>query len=171
MNDGALVGKAALVTGGSGGIGSACARWLARDGAAVTLMARDEQRLQETVDEIRSSLVSDASVDAIAGDATDPGDVSAAVERARSATGVLDICVATVGGGVIAPLLLLEDGDLLDQLKKNIVSSFLAIKYSVPAMVPAGGGAIVCISSDSATMSVRNLAPKATWRCSSRATF
>ena len=153
MTDGALTGKAALVTGGSGGIGSACARFLARDGAAVTLMARDADRLHAVAAEIRSALDGGGRVDVIAGDATDRDDVQAAVEKARATTGVVDICVATVGGGVIAPLLLLDDTDLVDQLRRNIVSAFLAIKYTVPAMVPAGGGSIVCISSDSATMS------------------
>ena len=153
MSDGPLAGKAALVTGGSGGIGGACARHLARDGAAVTLMARDAERLNSVAAEIRATLDGRGHVDVITGDATEREDVRAAVDRARSATGVVDICVATVGGGVIAPLLLLDEADLLDQLRRNIVSSFLAIKYTVPAMVPAGGGAIVCISSDSATMS------------------
>src|SRR6185437_14186663 len=115
MNDGPLAGKAALVTGGSGGIGGACARFLARDGAAVTLMARDEERLRAVAAEIRASLDGDASVEVVAGDATSSADVQTAVERARSATGVVDICVATVGGGVIAPLLLIDDADLLDQ--------------------------------------------------------
>ena len=153
MSDGPLTGKAALVTGGSGGIGSACARWLARDGAAVTLMARDEEKLEAAAAEVRAAGAGKAPVAVFAGDATEPAEVRAAVERATSVTGFVDICVPTVGGGLIAPLLLLDDQDLLDQLRRNVVSSFLAIKHCVPSMVKAGGGSIVCVSSDAATMS------------------
>ena len=45
----ALVGMSAFVTGGAGGIGGASARWLARDGASVTIMGRTEEKLRNTV--------------------------------------------------------------------------------------------------------------------------
>lgn len=149
----ALAGKAALVTGGSGGIGSACALWLARDGAAVTLMGRTEERLQASARWIRESVGSGARVEVHAGDGTSADDVRAAVDHARRATGYVDICVATVGGGTIAPFLALDDVAILEELRKNVVSSFLAIKHVVPSMVEAGGGSIVCISSDASRMS------------------
>jgi NAD(P)-dependent dehydrogenase (short-subunit alcohol dehydrogenase family) len=61
--------------------------------------------------------------------------------------------VATVGGGTIAPFLVLDEDVLLEELRRNIVGAFLAIKHVVPVMVTSGGGSIVCISSDAATMS------------------
>jgi NAD(P)-dependent dehydrogenase (short-subunit alcohol dehydrogenase family) len=58
-----------------------------------------------------------------------------------------------VGGGTIAPLVLLDQDVFLNDLRRNVIGAFLAIKYCVPAMTAAGGGSIVCISSDAATMS------------------
>ena len=153
MSDGPLAGQRALVTGGAGGIGSACARWLARDGARVTLMGRDADKLRAAAARIGEDAGATAAVGVYPGDATEPDAVRAAVEAAAGNDGRLHICVATVGGGVIAPLLLLDDTGMLDQLRRNVVSSFLAIKYSVPAMVAADGGSIVCVSSDAARMS------------------
>jgi NAD(P)-dependent dehydrogenase (short-subunit alcohol dehydrogenase family) len=147
-----LAGMAALVTGGGGGIGSACARSLAKDGAAVTLMGRTKGALEATAGTLRAELGEDATVGWFAGDAMVAEDVQGAVDQA-SAPGGLHICVATVGGGTIAPFLAVDEDGLLEDLRRNIVGAFLAIKYAVPVMVTTGGGAIVCISSDAATMS------------------
>ena len=51
-----LDGMGALVTGGAGGIGSACALRLAQDGAAVTIMGRTESSLKAAVEEMRAHL-------------------------------------------------------------------------------------------------------------------
>lgn len=147
-----LQGWGALVTGGAGGIGSACAAALARDGCAVTLMGRTESRLEAAAARIREA-APDAGVSWVAGDANVAADVEGAVASALSAHGRLDICVATVGGGTIAPLLAMGDDTFLNDLKRNVISAFLAIKYCTPPMARAGGGSIVCISSDVARMS------------------
>jgi NAD(P)-dependent dehydrogenase (short-subunit alcohol dehydrogenase family) len=148
-----LAGMAALVTGGAGGIGSACARFLARDGAAVTIMGRTKSALEATADSLRAELGDDTPVGWFAGDAMVAEDVQGAVDQASSSLGGLHICVATVGGGTIAPFLAVDEDGLLEDLRRNVVGAFLAIKYAVPVMVTTGGGAIVCISSDAATMS------------------
>ncbi len=148
-----LAGKAALVTGGAGGIGGACARALARDGAAVTLMGRTEDTLHATVTELRATLGDGAMVNWFVGDALEAEAVEGAIALASAPLGELHICVATVGGGTIAPFLMLDEHQLLEELRRNVVGAFLAIKYAVPPMVASGGGSIVCISSDAATMS------------------
>ena len=149
----ALAGKAALIPGGAGGIGSVCARALAADGAAVTLMGRTPESLQRAVASLTQDLGPGARVGHVVGDGTVAADVARAVEAACRFTGQLDICVPTVGGGTIAPLVLLDEDTFLHDLQRNIVGAFLAIKHCVPAMTVAGGGSIVCISSDAATMS------------------
>jgi NAD(P)-dependent dehydrogenase (short-subunit alcohol dehydrogenase family) len=155
---GALSGMGALVTGGSGGIGSACARWLLRDGASVTLLGRTEERLIKTVKSLAADARFGAKLQYVAGDGTRANDVSNAVERAADLAGQFDICVATLGGGTIIPLLMFEPEQFASELNRNIVSAFLAIKYSVPAMVKGGGGSIVCISSDAAKMAWQYMA-------------
>lgn len=148
----ALDGKSALITGGGGGLGSASALALARDGAAVTLMGRTAEKLEAAAERIREDVGGDARVHCEVGDALDRSDVIAAVERAQAATGALDIAVAVVGGGTIAPLLTVDESVFLEDLRRNIVGAFLLIKHATPSMVRAGGGSIVCISSDAATM-------------------
>jgi NAD(P)-dependent dehydrogenase (short-subunit alcohol dehydrogenase family) len=147
-----LAGMGALVTGGAGGLGSACAGALAGDGAAVTLLGRTEEALRKTVDRLKREGPDDVQAQYVVGDAMSPHDLQAAVAAAQAPTGQLKICVATVGGGTIAPLLLLDEEGFLEDLRRNVVSAFTAIKYCAPAMAQTGGGSIVCISSDAATM-------------------
>jgi NAD(P)-dependent dehydrogenase (short-subunit alcohol dehydrogenase family) len=149
---GALAGKVALITGGGGGLGSAAAHWLARDGAAVVLMGRTATTLDEAAVRIRTE-TRGAAVSTYAGNARQAQDVEAAVAAAVDRHGGLDICVTTVGGGRNAPLLVFDEEMLRDDLDNNLVSAFLAIKYSVPPMTARGGGSIVCISSDAARLS------------------
>jgi NAD(P)-dependent dehydrogenase (short-subunit alcohol dehydrogenase family) len=125
---------------------------LARDGAAVLIVGRTESTLQKATHRIRNDLADGAIVQYFAGDAMDPAAMEQAVEIATGLTGQLKICVATVGGGTIAPLLLLDEQTFVEDLRRNVVSAFTAIKSCVPAMKSAGGGAIVCISSDAAAM-------------------
>ena len=68
MSNAILAGQSALVTGGAGGFGLACAMLLARDGAAVTLMGRTAQKLEEAKAAIIASY-SGATVRTCAGDA------------------------------------------------------------------------------------------------------
>ena len=146
---GPLAGMAALVTGGGGGIGSASALALARDGAAVTLMGRTEKTLQDARARILGELDADAVVQYVVGDAVNASDMDKATEAAHALGDGLRICVATVGGGngTTAPLLVLDEQMLLDVYNFNVVSAFLAMKYSTPRMIEGGGGSIVCISS------------------------
>jgi NAD(P)-dependent dehydrogenase (short-subunit alcohol dehydrogenase family) len=148
-----LAGRCALITGGAGGLGKAAAAWLVRDGATVVLMGRTESSLAAAAEELRAEARGDARVAHIAGDATLAADVEKAVAAAVAAGGRLDICVATVGGGRNAPLLVFDAKMFLEDLERNLVSAFLAVKYSAAAMAGTGGGSIVCISSDAAKLS------------------
>jgi NAD(P)-dependent dehydrogenase (short-subunit alcohol dehydrogenase family) len=130
-----LAGQAALVTGGGGGIGSACARWLARDGAAVVIMGRTESTLVDARREILDGAGADATVEAFV---------------AASLADRLSIAVSVVGGGTMKPLLMFEPDEVLEDMNRNIVSAFIVIRNATPLMVEGGGGSIVCISSDAA---------------------
>jgi NAD(P)-dependent dehydrogenase (short-subunit alcohol dehydrogenase family) len=145
-----LVGQGALVTGGAGGIGSASATWLARDGAAVVIMGRTEATLAKARDAIAAAAGEDAKVEYLVGDALDPASVRAGLAAAESLGDRLAIAVSVVGGGLMKPLLMFEDDEVLGELQKNIVSAFLVIRNAVPLMVKTGGGSIVLISSDAA---------------------
>ncbi|MCZ4587613.1 SDR family NAD(P)-dependent oxidoreductase [Rhodococcus opacus] len=150
----ALSGKSALIIGGAGGIGGAGARALLAAGASVTIMSRDTGRISAFADELAQQAPQGAQVDYIAGDCLVESDVVAAVARAGGDRG-LDICVSTVGLGVVTPLLLNNADDFTAQLRINITSAFVAIKACVPAMAAAGGGAMVFTSSVAATRTFR----------------
>jgi NAD(P)-dependent dehydrogenase (short-subunit alcohol dehydrogenase family) len=145
-----LSGQAALVTGGGGGIGSASAKWLARDGAAVMIMGRTESTLVDTKKAIQEELGQDAIIEYFVGDALEPDTLQAALDATAKLGDRLAIAVSVVGGGTMKPLLMFSDKEVMDELHMNIVAPFLVIKHSTPLMVQGGGGAIVCISSDAA---------------------
>lgn len=145
----ALAGQAALITGGGGGIGSASAKWLARDGAAVMLMGRTEATLAKARDAIRDE-VPGATVEYTVGDALRSDELGAALEAAEALADRLAIAVSVVGGGTMKPLLMFDEVEALEEMRRNIVSAFLVIRNATPLMTRGGGGSIVCISSDAA---------------------
>ncbi len=147
---GSLAGAGALVTGGAGGLGSAIARRLAADGARVTLMGRTETALQDTVGRIRSA-AGDVDVDYLVGDAKVEAEVIDALDHVDRRGG-LAIAVPVVGGGTMGPVLLTSPGTFIGDLEHNTLSAYLVIRHATPLMAAAGGGSIVCISSDAASI-------------------
>ena len=144
-----LAGKTAFVTGASGGIGSTSAKFLARDGAAILMMGRRMGALEEAKGRILAE-VPDARIELHAGDAGKEEDVKAGIDKAFAIQNRLDISVPTVGGGGFSPLLLATVDDFRSAFEINVITTFLAVRYSVPLMEP--GGAIVCMSSTAAKL-------------------
>lgn len=145
-----LEGKTAFVSGASQGIGLACARALAQDGAAVLIMSRR----QEAIDQARERLLAEvpgATIVARAGDATSEEAVRSAFAAAHGLSGRLDIVVSVVGEPVFKPLLMRNLEDVRQEFDINFGSAFLAVRHAVPLMRP--GGTIVCVSSAAATQS------------------
>ena len=101
-----LKGRGALVTGGSQGIGRACAGLLAAEGVHVAIVARDEDRLQAVAEALSSN--SAGRVVPITGDMSKAADVTRAVAAATAALGKIDILVNNAGS---APLGLIGDID------------------------------------------------------------
>jgi len=146
----------AVVTGGNGGIGGACAELLLRDGATVMILARRKKELEETRDELLQA-VPDGRVEIFVGDGMSEADIETAFAQAHAIHNRLDIVVATVGGGNgFKPMMMLDAQTFRDQFDRNVVSAFLAIRYGAPLMEP--GGSIVCISSTAAKMPFNGLA-------------
>ncbi len=144
----ALTGMSAIVTGGAGGIGGASARRLLRDGARVVLIGRTESTLAARAEELRDD--TGGQVRYVVGDALEPESILAGVELAE-ALGRFTMCVNVPGGGY-APILAKEDDVFLGEVGSSVMPPFIAIKYTAPALVRAGGGSIVCISSTAGHM-------------------
>ena len=151
-----LSGKHAFITGGSGGIGCACAKKLLIDGANVTLMARNNDSLNAAKKELMEDIPTGTHVHTIAADSCNETELKDALDASHKRFGCLDIAIATVGGGAIRPLLLHDEKSFNQELQLNIVSAFLLIPYATPLMVktasPEQLGSIVCISSDAAKL-------------------
>lgn len=149
-----LAGKTAFITGGSGSIGSASAKLLAEDGAAVLIMSRRAEALEKTKADILQDLP-EARVEIHAGDATSVDDVRAGLQKAHAIQGRLDVIVPLVGGGPFRPFLMLDVDTFKTTLDLCITSAFIAIRYGAPLM--REGGSIVCISSNVGKMPFRYL--------------
>jgi NAD(P)-dependent dehydrogenase (short-subunit alcohol dehydrogenase family) len=142
-----LSGQVALVTGGSRGIGRAIATQLAREGARVALLARDEAALERT----RAELAGDSDVIAVSADTTDQAAVDAAVGRVVEAFGRIDVVVnaaatpaSSTGAG--PGLAGADPGEILTQVDTKVLGYLRVIRAAVPHLRAAGGGRIVNIS-------------------------
>ena len=135
-----LRGKAAIVTGGSRGIGRSIALRLAEEGAGVAICARSEPALRETEAELRGRSV---PVYAAVCDVADHGALDGFLEAARAKLGRLDILVNNPSGFVFA-----DDPSAWEAtLNVDLMAAVRASWKAVPWIASAGGGAIVHISS------------------------
>ncbi len=141
-----LVGKVAIVTGASAGIGYATAKLFAREGAKVVVSARRHAELNALVREI---VEGGGSAAALAGDVKDEAYAKALVDLATNKFGGLDIAfnnASTLGDlSVSVSELPLASWD--DTLATNLTSAFLGAKYQIPAMLKRGGGSLIFTSS------------------------
>jgi 3-oxoacyl-[acyl-carrier protein] reductase len=131
-----LRGAAALVIGGSYGIGAAIARTLAQEGASVTVVARDERRLRQAVAELQHS--TGQTVRSIAGDATSAADVERAV-AAATIDGMLDIAIMAAGASRRATLVELTDADWVASFDLNLLSAVRLARAAAPLLRASHG--------------------------------
>jgi NAD(P)-dependent dehydrogenase (short-subunit alcohol dehydrogenase family) len=154
-----LDGKVAIVTGASRGIGAASARAFAAAGAIVVLAARTAQAIATIADEINAS---GGRALAIPTDVTDPESVQRLVETTVATFGRLDVAFNNAGAGQMPkPLAEISFEDFEAGLKANLYGAFLGMKFEIPAMLAAGGGAIVNMSSTAGLQGAPGMGPYA----------
>lgn len=134
----------AIVTGASRGIGKAIAERLAVMGAAVSLIGRDEQALDECVHEFAER---GAAAAALVADVTDEGAVEAAVSESEHRFGRPAILVNNAGAAESAPFLKTESAMLQRMLDVNLASVFLVTRKVLAQMDRSSYGRIVNIAS------------------------
>ncbi len=139
-----LRGTRAIITGGSRGIGLAVADSLAREGAAVGLVARHADGLSAAA---RNLARHDVPVATAAADVTDPAALHRAVGELADALGGLDHLVANAGGTVGANLTDSQPGDLAATFALNAGHAAELIRAGLPHLRAAGGGSCVIVSS------------------------
>src|SRR2546423_606718 len=142
-----LAGRVALITGGASGIGRATAELFARKGARVAVADIDER-----AGEALSRSLRDA-VSFIRTDVTSESDVSAAVAAAEKQFGKLDILFNCAGGSIRedAPVGKVDVAAVWDKtMHLDLLGTINCCHHAIPAIVRAGGGAVVNMSSGAA---------------------
>ena len=139
-----LSGRAAIVTGGNGGIGLGMARGLAEAGAAVAVTGRNRDKNAAAVEALRGLGAQALAVDM---DVRDPESCRALVRTTVKRFGRLDILVNNAGTNIRKPPqdYALEEWHAV--LETNLTSAFVCAQAAYPEMVKAGGGKIVNIGS------------------------
>jgi len=143
-----IEGSAALVTGGSRGLGAALGRALAREGARVALVARGAPELESVAAGIRAA---GGEAHALPGDVGDTRGTAALAGAAAALVGPIDILVHGASTLGIVPLRLLLDTDaaaLERALAVNLVGPFRLTRAVAGGMVLRGRGLVVHVTSD-----------------------
>src|SRR5262249_29097169 len=134
---GQVDGKVAIITGGARGIGAACARTLAREGAKVVVTDVDDQRGRALVREITAG---GGEAVFFVQDVTDEPRWNAVVGEIEHRYGRLDVLVANAGIAVGSPSIIdMSLADWRRQLAVNLDGVFLSVKYAIPVSPRAGG--------------------------------
>jgi len=144
-----LDGKVALVTGGSRGIGRAIVEILAADGVDVTFFYRGNAAAADEV--VSAANAADTRVAAVQVDIRDPRACEAAVEALVDARGGIDILVNNAGIVRDNVLTGMSDDEVKDVIDTNVGGVFNVTRAVAPFMVSRRQGAIVNLSSVSAT--------------------
>jgi NAD(P)-dependent dehydrogenase (short-subunit alcohol dehydrogenase family) len=137
--------KVALVTGGSSGIGAACALSFAQKGAQVAVVDIDEEKGVAVVEQIEKE---GGEAIFLKVDVSDHESVKKMVDDTVEAFGRLDFAVNNAGiGGAQADTGEYEIEDWLQVIDINLNGVFYCMRYQIPQMLKQGGGAIVNMSS------------------------
>lgn len=141
---GRLHGKVAIISGGSGGIGAEAVRRFTSEGCSVVIADIATEMGEALVEQVRAD---GANAAFLRTDVTDPDDWDAVVGLACTTFGKLDVLINNAGMSHLG----LTDPTSIDGWKQlmdvNANSVFYGTRAAVPAMVEAGGGSIVNVSS------------------------
>jgi NAD(P)-dependent dehydrogenase (short-subunit alcohol dehydrogenase family) len=139
-----LDGRVAIVTGATGGFGTAIARLFAQAGAKLALAARREDRLRQLAESLATSAPDPLPVRA---DVSVEADVIRLVARARERFGRIDVLVNSAGIIARTPVAGIERADWDHMIAVNLTGPFLCCKHALPQMVAQRDGRIVNVAS------------------------
>jgi 3-oxoacyl-[acyl-carrier protein] reductase len=150
-----LRNRAALVAAASKGLGKAVAFELAREGAAVTICARNRDRLLDTRNEIREQTGQD--VRALVADVTSREQIDSVIKEMIKESGRLDILVCNAGGPPSGLVQDLTAADYPSALELNLLSTINLCYAAIPHMKKQKWGRIINITSVSAKQPIDTL--------------
>ena len=135
-----LAGKVALITGGTSGIGEATAILFAREGAAVAITGRSEERGRKVVEQIESG---DGRALFVRADVRVAEDCRRAVDETLSAFGQLDVLFNNAGVFVANDTIGCSEEEWDEQVDASLKGTFLMSKAALPTMIAQGSGSII----------------------------
>ena len=139
-----LSGRVAVVTGGNGGIGRGIALGLAQAGAAVAVLARNEEKNQRVTSELQALGVAALAVRV---DVSVRGELQPALEKVEEKLGPVSVLVNNAGIAVIAGVLDQNPEDWDKVIETNLNACFLLSKLAAQSMVKQRQGKIINIAS------------------------
>jgi NAD(P)-dependent dehydrogenase (short-subunit alcohol dehydrogenase family) len=126
--------RAALITGGSSGIGLAVGRALAEDGYGVTLSARRPEKLEAAAEQLRGD---GFEVEAMPANMAEEGDIQSLAQKHRDRFGRLDVLMNNAGLGIGGPIAEAETKKLDLQLDVNLRAVYLMTRECLPMLKEA----------------------------------
>lgn len=152
-----LTGRAAIITGGSKGLGSAMAEGLASAGADVLLTSRHQAEVEATA----AQIAKDYGVKAIGiqADVTNAEQVAAMTDRAISEFGKIDILINNAGINIRGPIDELTLEEFQEVQNVNVTGPWLCAKSVVPHMKQAKYGRIINLASTLGLVGMANRTP------------
>ncbi len=150
-----LKGKVALVAGASKGLGKAVALGLAREGAHVAIISRDQKRIDSAAKDIRDA--TGAQVLAIAADVTRAEDIQRSVDETVKRFGTLHILVTNAGGPPPAAFMALTEEQWQSAITLTLMSAVRLSRAAIPFMQKQKWGRILHLSSYSVKHPIENL--------------
>ncbi|MXY33230.1 MAG: SDR family oxidoreductase [Boseongicola sp. SB0676_bin_33] len=150
-----FLGKTALVTGGTSGIGAATVRVLAEPGANVVVAGRNEGAAKELCQEISGE---HRQATYVLGDVVDPAFAVSAVSVAEGRFGGLHVLVNAAGVIVRGTAERTSDDDWNWMLSVNVTGTFFMSRAAIPALRRSGGGSIVNMGSTAGLVGCPGLA-------------
>lgn len=142
-----IVGKVALITGSSRGLGLASAAALVAEGCRVVVCARSAEKLKASASALRASASDPTHVTEIAVDLATSEGVTSAVACAVDTYGGLDILVNNIGLARGTTIVETSDSEWQEAFDQTLFPAVRASRLAVPHMRRRGGGAITMIAS------------------------
>ena len=137
--------KTALVSGSTQGIGKAAAMQLAKMGARIVLLARNEDKLKQVTKELAQ--IHDVKHTYIVADFSQPEGLKQAIQSFIQAGNTIDILVNNTGGPKGGPIIDADIAEFISAFNQHLICNHILVQAVVPGMKTAGGGRIINVIS------------------------
>jgi len=152
-----LTGRAAIITGGSKGLGLAMAAGLASAGASIMLVSRNADEGETAAAQLRQDFGVQAI--ALATDVTSPADTERMAQTALDTFGRIDILINSAGINIRGAIDELTPDEFKQVMDINVTGTWLASRAVTPAMKKAGSGRIINLASTLGLVGLANRTP------------